>query len=143
MKLKQQQLSDRIKPTPFRPGPGVDPLDQMFLPEVFRNDRAEELLAEELLAEELLGEVEKRLELVKQVSHSTHKKLTGCLQGQQGVDVDKRILVKPDDIMQVQQNLLQLRLQKRPVHRGLDPDPEETSPPWTRPRSRRDQSTVD
>uniref|UniRef100_A0A9J8A9M4 Rho GTPase-activating protein 44 n=1 Tax=Cyprinus carpio carpio TaxID=630221 RepID=A0A9J8A9M4_CYPCA len=37
-----------------------------------------------------LLQVEKRLELVKQVSHSTHKKLTGCLQGQQGVDVDKR-----------------------------------------------------
>uniref|UniRef100_A0AAX7SJB3 Rho GTPase-activating protein 44 n=1 Tax=Astatotilapia calliptera TaxID=8154 RepID=A0AAX7SJB3_ASTCA len=34
--------------------------------------------------------VEKRLELVKQVSHSTHKKLTACLQGQQGVDVDKK-----------------------------------------------------
>uniref|UniRef100_A0A8C3BWI6 BAR domain-containing protein n=1 Tax=Cairina moschata TaxID=8855 RepID=A0A8C3BWI6_CAIMO len=36
------------------------------------------------------GQVEKRLELVKQVSHSTHKKLTACLQGQQGVDADKR-----------------------------------------------------
>uniref|UniRef100_A0A3Q3LTZ6 Rho GTPase activating protein 44b n=1 Tax=Labrus bergylta TaxID=56723 RepID=A0A3Q3LTZ6_9LABR len=34
--------------------------------------------------------VEKRLELVKQVSHSTHKKLTACLQGQQGVDVEKK-----------------------------------------------------
>uniref|UniRef100_A0ACB8EK68 Rho GTPase-activating protein 44 n=1 Tax=Sphaerodactylus townsendi TaxID=933632 RepID=A0ACB8EK68_9SAUR len=34
--------------------------------------------------------VEKRLELVKQVSHSTHKKLTACLQGQQGSDSDKR-----------------------------------------------------
>ncbi|PIO29495.1 hypothetical protein AB205_0135160, partial [Aquarana catesbeiana] len=34
--------------------------------------------------------VEKRLELVKQVSHSTHKKLTACLQGQQGTDTDKR-----------------------------------------------------
>uniref|UniRef100_A0A8C3PZH3 Rho GTPase-activating protein 44 n=1 Tax=Chrysolophus pictus TaxID=9089 RepID=A0A8C3PZH3_CHRPC len=37
-----------------------------------------------------LLQVEKRLELVKQVSHSTHKKLTACLQGQQGVDADKR-----------------------------------------------------
>uniref|UniRef100_A0A8C6TMP1 Rho GTPase-activating protein 44 n=1 Tax=Neogobius melanostomus TaxID=47308 RepID=A0A8C6TMP1_9GOBI len=37
-----------------------------------------------------LAQVEKRLELVKQVSHSTHKKLTACLQGQQGVDVDKK-----------------------------------------------------
>uniref|UniRef100_A0A8C7DEY7 Rho GTPase-activating protein 44 n=1 Tax=Oncorhynchus kisutch TaxID=8019 RepID=A0A8C7DEY7_ONCKI len=35
-------------------------------------------------------QVEKRLELIKQVSHSTHKKLTACLQGQQGVDVEKR-----------------------------------------------------
>uniref|UniRef100_A0A4W3JWC0 Rho GTPase-activating protein 44 n=1 Tax=Callorhinchus milii TaxID=7868 RepID=A0A4W3JWC0_CALMI len=43
----------------------------------------------EVLSEDLL-QVEKRLELVKQVSHSTHKKLTGCLQGQQGVDSDKR-----------------------------------------------------
>lgn len=34
--------------------------------------------------------MEKRLELVKQVSHSTHKKLTACLQGQQGLDADKR-----------------------------------------------------
>uniref|UniRef100_A0A8C1A8J2 Rho GTPase-activating protein 44 n=1 Tax=Cyprinus carpio carpio TaxID=630221 RepID=A0A8C1A8J2_CYPCA len=42
-----------------------------------------------------LLQVEKRLELVKQVSHSTHKKLTGCLQGQQGVDVDKRSVRSP------------------------------------------------
>uniref|UniRef100_A0A3Q3IAX8 Rho GTPase-activating protein 44 n=1 Tax=Monopterus albus TaxID=43700 RepID=A0A3Q3IAX8_MONAL len=34
--------------------------------------------------------VEKRLDLVKQVSHSTHKKLTACLQGQQGTDMEKR-----------------------------------------------------
>uniref|UniRef100_A0A8D3CMK3 Rho GTPase activating protein 44a n=1 Tax=Scophthalmus maximus TaxID=52904 RepID=A0A8D3CMK3_SCOMX len=34
--------------------------------------------------------VEKRLDLVKQVTHSTHKKLTACLQGQQGTDVEKR-----------------------------------------------------
>nr|XP_008517891.1 PREDICTED: rho GTPase-activating protein 44 [Equus przewalskii] len=43
----------------------------------------------EVLSEDLL-QVEKRLELVKQVSHSTHKKLTACLQGQQGVEADKR-----------------------------------------------------
>ncbi|KAM9837105.1 rho GTPase-activating protein 44-like [Aulostomus maculatus] len=43
----------------------------------------------EVLSEDLL-QVEKRLELVKQVSHSTHKKLTACLQGQQGIDVDKK-----------------------------------------------------
>uniref|UniRef100_A0A8D3C2F0 Rho GTPase-activating protein 44 n=1 Tax=Scophthalmus maximus TaxID=52904 RepID=A0A8D3C2F0_SCOMX len=44
------------------------------------------------LANQTVGSVErrKRLELVKQVSHSTHKKLTACLQGQQGVDVDKK-----------------------------------------------------
>uniref|UniRef100_A0AAY5EFS4 BAR domain-containing protein n=1 Tax=Electrophorus electricus TaxID=8005 RepID=A0AAY5EFS4_ELEEL len=39
--------------------------------------------------------VEKRLELVKQVSHNAHKKLTACLQGQQGVDMDKRSLRSP------------------------------------------------
>ncbi|XP_073463079.1 rho GTPase-activating protein 44 isoform X4 [Aquarana catesbeiana] len=43
----------------------------------------------EVLSDDLL-QVEKRLELVKQVSHSTHKKLTACLQGQQGTDTDKR-----------------------------------------------------
>ncbi|XP_075702574.1 rho GTPase-activating protein 44 isoform X6 [Rhinoderma darwinii] len=43
----------------------------------------------EVLSDDLL-QVEKRLELVKQVSHSTHKKLTACLQGQQGPDTDKR-----------------------------------------------------
>ncbi|CAB1312047.1 unnamed protein product, partial [Coregonus sp. 'balchen'] len=47
----------------------------------------------EVLSEDLL-QVEKRLELVKQVSHSTHKKLTACLQGQQGVDVEKRKMLK-------------------------------------------------
>uniref|UniRef100_A0AAR2KFP5 BAR domain-containing protein n=1 Tax=Pygocentrus nattereri TaxID=42514 RepID=A0AAR2KFP5_PYGNA len=43
----------------------------------------------EVLSDDLL-QVEKRLDLVKQVSHSTHKKLTACLQGQQGVEVDKK-----------------------------------------------------
>uniref|UniRef100_A0A7N6FA30 Rho GTPase-activating protein 44 n=1 Tax=Anabas testudineus TaxID=64144 RepID=A0A7N6FA30_ANATE len=43
----------------------------------------------EVLSDDLL-QVEKRLELVKQVSHSTHKKLTACLQGQQGVDVERK-----------------------------------------------------
>uniref|UniRef100_A0AAY4BJH0 Rho GTPase-activating protein 44 n=1 Tax=Denticeps clupeoides TaxID=299321 RepID=A0AAY4BJH0_9TELE len=43
----------------------------------------------EVLTEDLL-QVEKRLDLVKQVSHSTHKKLTACLQGQQGSDQEKR-----------------------------------------------------
>ncbi|XP_061086547.1 rho GTPase-activating protein 44-like [Conger conger] len=48
----------------------------------------------EVLSDDLL-QVEKRLELVKQVSHSTHKKLTTCLQGQQGVDVDKKSVRSP------------------------------------------------
>ncbi|XP_058848327.1 rho GTPase-activating protein 44-like isoform X2 [Acipenser ruthenus] len=48
----------------------------------------------EVLSEDLL-QVEKRLELVKQVTHSTHKKLTACLQGQQGADVDKRSVRSP------------------------------------------------
>uniref|UniRef100_A0AAV2LIJ0 Rho GTPase-activating protein 44 n=1 Tax=Knipowitschia caucasica TaxID=637954 RepID=A0AAV2LIJ0_KNICA len=48
----------------------------------------------EVLSEDLL-QVEKRLELVKQVSHSTHKKLTACLQGQQGVEVDKKSVRSP------------------------------------------------
>ncbi|KAL2297548.1 hypothetical protein Nmel_016088, partial [Mimus melanotis] len=57
------------------------------VPEGCRGDaRAEKT---EVLSEDLL-QVEKRLELVKQVSHSTHKKLTACLQGQQGLDADKR-----------------------------------------------------
>ncbi|EGV98637.1 Rho GTPase-activating protein RICH2 [Cricetulus griseus] len=43
----------------------------------------------EVLSEDLL-QVEKRLAVVKQVSHSTHKKLTACLQGQQGAEADKR-----------------------------------------------------
>ncbi|XP_026772247.1 rho GTPase-activating protein 44 isoform X9 [Pangasianodon hypophthalmus] len=48
----------------------------------------------EVLSDDLL-QVEKRLDLVKQVSHSTHKKLTACLQGQQGADVDKRSVKSP------------------------------------------------
>uniref|UniRef100_A0A7N6AT81 Uncharacterized protein n=1 Tax=Anabas testudineus TaxID=64144 RepID=A0A7N6AT81_ANATE len=39
--------------------------------------------------------VEKRLDLVKQVTHSTHKKLTACLQGQQGTDTEKRSVKSP------------------------------------------------
>ncbi|CAL8303707.1 unnamed protein product [Merluccius merluccius] len=48
----------------------------------------------EVLSDDLL-QVEKRLDLVKQVSHSTHKKLTACLQGQQGTDVEKRSVKSP------------------------------------------------
>ncbi|XP_061733189.1 rho GTPase-activating protein 44-like isoform X5 [Nerophis ophidion] len=54
------------------------------------------LLAEktEVLSEDLL-QAEKRLELVKQVSHSTHKRLAACLQSQQGVEVDKKSVRSP------------------------------------------------
>ncbi|XP_031428862.1 rho GTPase-activating protein 44 isoform X2 [Clupea harengus] len=48
----------------------------------------------EVLSDDLL-QVEKRLDLVKQVSHSTHKKLTACLQGQQGADGEKRSVKSP------------------------------------------------
>lgn len=43
----------------------------------------------------MLSQVEKRLDLVKQVSHSTHKKLNACLQGQQGTDMEKRSVKSP------------------------------------------------
>ncbi|KAG9337883.1 hypothetical protein JZ751_027535 [Albula glossodonta] len=46
-------------------------------------------------AQDTMCSVEKRLELVKQVSHSTHKRLTACLQGQQGAEVDKRSVKSP------------------------------------------------
>ncbi|XP_041861129.1 rho GTPase-activating protein 44 isoform X4 [Melanotaenia boesemani] len=48
----------------------------------------------EVLSEDLL-QVEKRLDLVKQVTHSTHKKLAACLQGQQGTDTEKRSVKSP------------------------------------------------
>ncbi|XP_061830211.1 rho GTPase-activating protein 44 isoform X5 [Nerophis lumbriciformis] len=48
----------------------------------------------EVLSEDLL-QVEKRLDLVKQVTHSTHKKLTACLQGQQGTEVEKKSVKSP------------------------------------------------
>ncbi|XP_062294205.1 rho GTPase-activating protein 44 isoform X2 [Scomber scombrus] len=48
----------------------------------------------EVLSDDLL-QVEKRLDLVKQVTHSTHKKLTACLQGQQGADIEKRSVKSP------------------------------------------------
>ncbi|XP_032442889.1 rho GTPase-activating protein 44 isoform X4 [Xiphophorus hellerii] len=48
----------------------------------------------EVLSEDLL-QVEKRLDLVKQVTHGTHKKLTACLQGQQGTDTEKRSVKSP------------------------------------------------
>uniref|UniRef100_A0A3Q2XV09 Rho GTPase activating protein 44 n=1 Tax=Hippocampus comes TaxID=109280 RepID=A0A3Q2XV09_HIPCM len=43
----------------------------------------------EVFSEDLL-QVEKRLDLVKQVTHGTHKRLTACLQGQQGLDAEKK-----------------------------------------------------
>ncbi|XP_059414753.1 rho GTPase-activating protein 44 isoform X7 [Carassius carassius] len=48
----------------------------------------------EVLSDDLL-QVEKRLDLVKQVSHSTHKKLNACLQGQQGTDLEKKSVKSP------------------------------------------------
>ncbi|XP_015251642.1 PREDICTED: rho GTPase-activating protein 44-like isoform X4 [Cyprinodon variegatus] len=48
----------------------------------------------EVLSEDLL-QVEKRLDLVKQVTHSTHKKLTACLQGQQSTDTEKKSVKSP------------------------------------------------
>ncbi|XP_049601024.1 rho GTPase-activating protein 44 isoform X16 [Syngnathus scovelli] len=48
----------------------------------------------EVLSEDLL-QVEKRLDLVKQVTHSAHKKLTACLQGHQGADVERKSLKSP------------------------------------------------
>uniref|UniRef100_A0A3Q1EZM8 Rho GTPase-activating protein 17 n=1 Tax=Acanthochromis polyacanthus TaxID=80966 RepID=A0A3Q1EZM8_9TELE len=37
-----------------------------------------------------LENIERRMELVRQVSHNTHKKLVSCLQGQLGTDTEKR-----------------------------------------------------
>ncbi|XP_045571731.1 rho GTPase-activating protein 44 isoform X3 [Salmo salar] len=47
----------------------------------------------EVLSDDLL-QVEKRLDLVKQVTHSTHKKLAACLQGQQGAEEREKKSVK-------------------------------------------------
>ncbi|XP_033827014.1 rho GTPase-activating protein 17b isoform X1 [Periophthalmus magnuspinnatus] len=43
----------------------------------------------EVLSDDLL-QIEKRMELVRQVSHNAHKKLVSCLQGQLGTDTEKR-----------------------------------------------------
>uniref|UniRef100_A0A1A8ISS4 Rho GTPase-activating protein 17 n=1 Tax=Nothobranchius kuhntae TaxID=321403 RepID=A0A1A8ISS4_NOTKU len=43
----------------------------------------------EVLSDDLL-QIERRLELVRTVSHNTHKKLVSCLQGQLGSDTEKR-----------------------------------------------------
>ncbi|XP_030200233.1 rho GTPase-activating protein 44 isoform X2 [Gadus morhua] len=51
----------------------------------------------EPLSDDLL-QVEKRLDLVKQVTHSTHKKLTACLQGQQGAEGEKRSVKSPSKL---------------------------------------------
>ncbi|XP_071244836.1 rho GTPase-activating protein 44-like, partial [Salvelinus alpinus] len=57
---------------------------------MFSLSRAEKT---EVLSDDLL-QVEKRLDLVKQVTHSTHKKLTACLQGQQGAEEREKKSVK-------------------------------------------------
>uniref|UniRef100_A0A7N8Y7B8 Rho GTPase activating protein 17b n=1 Tax=Mastacembelus armatus TaxID=205130 RepID=A0A7N8Y7B8_9TELE len=43
----------------------------------------------EVLSEDLL-QIERRLELVRLVSHNTHKRLVACLQGHLGTDTEKR-----------------------------------------------------
>ncbi|XP_061701066.1 rho GTPase-activating protein 17b [Syngnathoides biaculeatus] len=43
----------------------------------------------EVLSEDLL-QIERRMELVRLMSHNTHKKLVFCLQGQPGTDAEKR-----------------------------------------------------
>ncbi|XP_035810239.2 rho GTPase-activating protein 17b isoform X3 [Amphiprion ocellaris] len=43
----------------------------------------------EVLSDDLL-QIERRMELVRLVSHNTHKKLVSCLQGQLGTDTEKR-----------------------------------------------------
>ncbi|XP_060921391.1 rho GTPase-activating protein 17b isoform X3 [Labrus mixtus] len=43
----------------------------------------------EVLSDDLL-QIERRMELVRLVSHNTHKRLVSCLQGQLGTDTDKR-----------------------------------------------------
>uniref|UniRef100_A0AAZ3Q3F1 Rho GTPase-activating protein 44 n=1 Tax=Oncorhynchus tshawytscha TaxID=74940 RepID=A0AAZ3Q3F1_ONCTS len=62
--------------------PSISTLTQSCLTGMFSPSRAEKT---EVLSDDLL-QVEKRLDLVKQVTHSTHKKLTACLQGQQGAE---------------------------------------------------------
>ncbi|XP_032817008.2 rho GTPase-activating protein 17 isoform X1 [Petromyzon marinus] len=52
----------------------------------------------EVLSEDLL-QVEKRLDQVKAVSHSTHKKLLACLQGQVQGDYEKRIRKLPQSAL--------------------------------------------
>uniref|UniRef100_A0A3Q3WCQ2 Rho GTPase-activating protein 17 n=1 Tax=Mola mola TaxID=94237 RepID=A0A3Q3WCQ2_MOLML len=43
----------------------------------------------EVLSDDLL-QIERRMELVRLVSHNTHKRLVSCLQGQLGTDTEKR-----------------------------------------------------
>lgn len=65
---------------------------------VCSNARVSGRLSGDILLRVCLGvslQVEKRLDLVKQVTHSTHKKLTACLQGQQGADTEKRSVKSP------------------------------------------------
>lgn len=59
----------------------------------------------------VLLQVEKRLDLVKQVTHSTHKKLTACLQGQQGADTEKRSVKSPSVSATIHHALRRARMQ--------------------------------
>lgn len=40
-------------------------------------------------------QIERRMELVRLVSHSTHKRLAACLQGQLGTEAEKRHVSRP------------------------------------------------
>lgn len=60
----------------------------------------------------VLLQVEKRLDLVKQVTHSTHKKLTACLQGQQGADTEKRSVKSPSVSASIHHALRRARMQR-------------------------------
>ncbi|CAN0315392.1 unnamed protein product [Lampetra fluviatilis] len=54
----------------------------------------------EVLSDELL-KVEKRLESLKMVFHHAHKKLSGCLHGTPGLDLDKRLKRVPVAVLAV------------------------------------------
>ncbi len=60
-----------------------------------------------MLSEDLL-QLEKRVDVIKQVCHNTHKKLGGCLLGQ-GTDVEKRLVrcspfLQKNDILMLSNN---------------------------------------
>ncbi|KTF75846.1 hypothetical protein cypCar_00028346, partial [Cyprinus carpio] len=56
----------------------------------------------EVLSDDLL-QIERRMELVRVVSHNTHKKMVACLQGQIGTDAEKRHVDIPNILKQRRQ----------------------------------------